>query len=122
MLGHDHVADEKKFVARAHSVQNFDEAVAHADSSEKRSAAVTTEGAEVKIAASIVAPKGIAHASRAQGKVNPRTLKPEGYGTLAYVKYNYESCVSGILLVLIRQGRNHGCATRQRTRLRAQIG
>jgi len=108
VLGHDHVADEKKFVARAQSVENFDEVLARADGSEERATPITTERDEVKIASFVVAPVRIAHASRARGKVNPRTLKTEGSPRLPQVQLGVVPEWYTVAM-LIRQEENRAC-------------
>jgi hypothetical protein len=62
---------------RADLVENFDEAVAGARRAEEWAAAITTEGDEMEIAASVEALQRVAHESLGQCKAKDRTLERE---------------------------------------------
>jgi hypothetical protein len=82
MLGHEHIAKQRKSVPRTNIIQDIYEAVAGTHGSKVGKSPITTEGDEMKITRSIKSPQRIAfrffHANR---QVKTRTLKTEGCGT-----------------------------------------
>jgi hypothetical protein len=58
---HYHITDQQEAILRADLVENFDEAVSGARRAEGGSAAITTEGDEVEIAASVKTSKSVEH-------------------------------------------------------------
>jgi hypothetical protein len=76
VLWHHHVTDEPEFVPGAHTVEDFHKLVTGTPRSKKRSATVTTEGDEVEIASTVIAPQRVAHNRKTRTLENHKGAPP----------------------------------------------
>ena len=73
MLRHHHISEQSEAIPATHPIQNPHELIPRTRCSQKRPASVTTEGQEVQVSASVVAPQRSTHKSQ-----NPHPWTPKG--------------------------------------------